>query len=69
MQELKEGVAMRYLVTIIWSLILGQVVGFLGSALTSTDYDFTLTLICSLIVAVIVMAVGTIAYPNKKQTH
>lgn len=69
MQELKEGVAMRYLITIIWSLILGQVVGFLGSALTSTDYDFTLTLICSLIVAVIVMAVGTIAYPNKKQTH
>ncbi|AYW44595.1 YjzD family protein [Tetragenococcus koreensis] len=60
---------MRYLITIIWSLILGQVVGFLGSALTSTDYDFTLTLICSLIVAVIVMAVGTIAYPNKKQTH
>lgn len=60
---------MRYLITIIWSLILGQVVGFLGSALTSTNFDFTLTTICSLIVAVIVMAIGSIAYPNNKQSH
>jgi len=66
---LKEGVAMRYLITIIWSLILGQVVGFLGSALTSTNYDFTLTTICSVIVGIIVIAIGSIAYPNKKQTH
>ncbi|AYW48260.1 DUF2929 domain-containing protein [Tetragenococcus osmophilus] len=60
---------MRYLITIIWSLILGQVVGFLGSALTSTNFDFTLTTLCSLIVAVIVMAIGYIAYPNNKQSH
>ncbi|GBD66064.1 putative uncharacterized protein [Tetragenococcus halophilus subsp. halophilus] len=66
---MKEGVAMRYLITIIWSLILGQVVGFLGSALTSTNYDFTLTAICSVIVGIIVIVIGSIAYPNKKQTH
>ncbi|MDN6640235.1 MAG: YjzD family protein [Tetragenococcus sp.] len=60
---------MRYLITIIWSLILGQVVGFLGSALTSTSYDFTLTTICSFIVAIIVIAIGSITYPDKKQTH
>ncbi|GMA47516.1 YjzD family protein [Tetragenococcus muriaticus] len=60
---------MRYLITIIWSLILGQVVGFIGSALTSTNYDFVLTTICSLIVAVIVMAIGAIVYPNNKQSH
>lgn len=69
MYNVKEGVAMRYLITIIWSLILGQVVGFIGSALTSTNYDFVLTTICSLIVAVIVMAIGAIAYPNNKQSH
>ncbi|MDN6292181.1 MAG: YjzD family protein, partial [Tetragenococcus halophilus] len=55
---------MRYLITIIWSLILGQVVGFLGSALTSTNYDFTLTAICSVIVGIIVIVIGSIAYPN-----
>lgn len=60
---------MRYLITIIWSLILGQVVGFLGSALTSTTYDFTLTAVCSLFVGVIVIAIGSIVYPNKKQAH
>ncbi len=69
MYNVKEGVAMRYLITIIWSLILGQVVGFIGSALTSTNYDFVLTTICSLIVAVIVMAIGAIVYPNNKQSH
>ncbi|GAA3020361.1 YjzD family protein [Tetragenococcus solitarius] len=60
---------MRYLITIIWSLILGQVVGFLGSSLTSTNYDFILTTICSLVVGFIVIAIGSIVYPSKKQAH
>lgn len=64
--ELKEGVAMRYLVTIIWALILGQVVGFLGGALTSTPYDFQLTLIFSFIVALLIILIGQVAMPEEK---
>ncbi|HLQ39459.1 MAG TPA: YjzD family protein [Tetragenococcus sp.] len=59
---------MRYLVTIIWSLFLGQVVGFLGSALTKTNYNFVLTTICSVIVAVIVILIGQISTPNPKKS-
>lgn len=60
---------MRYLVTVIWSLLLGQVVGYLGSALTKTDYDFVLTTICSLIVAVIVIIIGEISAPAPKKIN
>ncbi len=60
---------MRYLVTIIWALILGQVVGFLGSALTSSAYNFTLTTIFSLIAGVLVCLLGMVATPSKKASH
>ena len=36
---------MRYIVTLFWSFVLGQVVGYIGGALTSGGYDFTLTTI------------------------
>lgn len=44
---------MRYLVTIFWGLILGQVVGFLISALVSATYDPKISLIISAIFVVI----------------
>ena len=36
---------MRYIVTLFWAVVLGQVVGYIGAALTSGTYDFTLTTI------------------------
>ena len=36
---------MRYIVTLFWSFVLGQVVGYIGGALTKGAYDFTLTTI------------------------
>ncbi|MFV0559495.1 MAG: YjzD family protein [Enterococcus sp.] len=52
---------MRYIVTIFWALILGQVVGYIGSALTNGTYDFTLTTIVSLFVVVMVVLISKVA--------
>ncbi|HIY57578.1 MAG TPA: YjzD family protein [Candidatus Tetragenococcus pullicola] len=60
---------MPYLITLVWSVLLGQVVGFLGSALSSMTYDFTLTTIFSLIVGCFVILIGTICNPKKEETH
>lgn len=60
---------MRYLATIFWALVLGQVVGFLGGALSSTPYDFTLTTIFSLVAALIIIAIGKVASPSKNSTQ
>ena len=40
---------MRYIVTLFWAVILGQVVGYIGGALSSSPYDFTMTTIISLV--------------------
>lgn len=46
---------MRYIVTLFWAVVLGQVVGYIGAALTSGTYDFTLTTIISFIAGVIIL--------------
>ena len=37
--EMKEGLSVKYIVTIIWGLILSQVTYYLGSALSQTPYN------------------------------
>ncbi|WP_122646739.1 DUF2929 family protein [Enterococcus mediterraneensis] len=59
---------MRYIVTLFWSFILGQVVGYLGSSLGGGVYDFKLTTMISLFVGVIVILLGTVA-PSRKVSH
>lgn len=58
---------MPYIVTLVWSVLLGQVVGFLGTALSKMSYDFTLTTIFSLIVGVFVILIGTITKPKEQK--
>lgn len=36
---MKEGVSVKYIVTIVWGLILSQVTYYLGSALSQTPYN------------------------------
>ena len=57
---------MRYIVTLFWSLVLGQVVGYIGSALTKGTYDFALTAIMSLIAGIIIILISAVA-PTKKE--
>lgn len=56
---------MRYIVTLFWAVVLGQVVGYIGAALTSGTYDFTLTTIISFIAGVIILLIGAVA-PRKE---
>lgn len=64
---MKEGATMRYIMTMFWAFALGQVVGFLGGALSSQPYDFTLTTIFSLISGLMIIFLGTLFTPKKTQ--
>lgn len=55
---MKEGVSMRYIITLLWSFALGQVVGYLGSALSSQPYNFIQTSIFSVICGLMIIALG-----------
>lgn len=56
---------MRYIITLFWTLILGQVVGYLGSSLMTQPYDFMSCLYVSLFVAVVVILFGTLGTDKK----
>lgn len=60
---------MKYIVTMFWAMILGQVVGYLGSALTGSQYDFTLTAQLSFLVGIIVVIVANVCAPKKAKQN
>lgn len=57
---------MRYIVTLFWAVILGQVIGYIGGALSSSPYDFTMTTIISLVAGLIVILISAVATPKKE---
>lgn len=58
---------MKNLIVLLWSLILGQVVGYIGGALTGGTYDFVQVTTFSLICGVIIMLIGEAALPKKQK--
>ena len=58
---------MRYIVTLFWSLILGQVVGFIGAKLSSTAYSFIPTVLVSIAVGIIIILIDKAMSPSAKQ--
>ncbi|MGX7245757.1 YjzD family protein [Enterococcus quebecensis] len=60
---------MRYILVLLWSFLLGQVVGYIGGALNGGTYDFMLTTIISLITGVIIILIGQFAVPKKENTR
>lgn len=62
---------MRYLVTIIWGVVLGEVIGFLVSSLSGTPFNPADSLMASLICVVVLLFLPPImthfdTTPNKK---
>lgn len=49
---------MKYIVVFVWTFILGEVLGYISSALESATYDATMTSLFSVVIGMI----GTIAY-------
>ncbi|BFQ96254.1 YjzD family protein [Enterococcus cecorum] len=60
---------MKYIVTMFWAMILGQVVGYLGSALTGGQYDFTVTAQLSFLVGIIVIIIANVCVPKKAKQN
>jgi Protein of unknown function (DUF2929). len=60
---------MRYVITLFWAVCLGQLVGFLGGALTSTEYNFVWTLFFSILVAVLVIIIDKVITPKQKTSQ
>lgn len=56
---------MGKIIVLMWTFVLGQVVGYIGGALNSGTYNFTNTAIVSLIAGVIIMLIGEAAIPKK----
>lgn len=59
---------MRYILVLLWSFLLGQVVGYIGGALNGGTYDFMLTTIISLTTGVIILLIGQFSLPKKETT-
>lgn len=59
---------MRYWVVLLWSFLLGQVVGYIGAALKQTPYNFTQTTIVSLIAGIVIMIIGWTVLPKQHNT-
>lgn len=57
---------MRYILVLLWSFLLGQVVGYIGGALNGGTYDFMLTTIIALTTGVIILLIGQFALPKKE---
>ena len=57
---------MRHLVTFFWSLILGQIIAYLGAALNHGTYSFIQGLLGSVVITVVVVLIGELSQPAKK---
>ncbi|WP_125767871.1 YjzD family protein [Companilactobacillus furfuricola] len=60
---------MKYIAAIFWAIVLGQVAGFIGGALNQQTYNFQMTLIVSIVFAVIFMIVPLMLKDNSKDVQ
>lgn len=58
---------MRYIVVLFWSLILGQIVAYLGAALTQGMYNFPQAVAGSIFLALMVCLVSELSQPKEKK--
>lgn len=58
---------LKYLVVLFWTIVYGQVIGFIGSSLVSATYNPMNTLIVSIIFGIILCVLPYIMQPNSKK--
>ncbi|UQS83731.1 YjzD family protein [Bombilactobacillus thymidiniphilus] len=59
---------MKYLITLFWTVVYGQIIGYLGAALTKTQYSVNNCLVISLIFGVIFCLLAAILNSEAKDT-
>ncbi len=57
---------MRYFIVMFWSVLLGQVVSYIGGALSQGTYDLKMTFLVSIIVGIGICILGEIVIPKEK---
>ena len=60
---------MKYLVTLFWTIIYGQVIGYMGAALTSTQDNPVNALVISIIFGLILCVLPQILKPEIGRAH
>ncbi len=63
---MKEGLSVKYIVTIIWGLILSQVTFYLGSALSQTPYNVQSAVIVGVLVTAAIFIIQHVFMKSKE---
>ena len=63
---MKEGLSVKYIVTIIWGLILSQVTYYLGSALAQTPYNVQSAVIVGVLVTAAIFIIQHVFMKSKE---
>ena len=63
---MKEGLSVKYIVTIIWGLILSQVTYYLGSALSQTPYNVQSAVIVGVLVTAAIFIIKHVFMKSKE---
>jgi len=58
---------MKYVVTFFWTIIFGQIVGYLGASLMGNAPDVNLSFFLSLLIALIVIITAKVALPKDSE--
>jgi len=63
---MKEGLSVKYIVTIVWGLILSQVTYYLGSALSQTPYNVQSAVIVGVLVTADIFIIQHVFMKSKE---
>ena len=63
---MKEGLSVKYIVTIVWGLILSQVTYYLGSALAQTPYNVQSAVIVGVLVTAAIFIIQHVFMKSKE---
>lgn len=63
---MKEGLSVKYIVTIVWGLILSQVTYYLGSALSQTPYNIQSAVIVGVLVTAAIFIIQHVFMKSKE---
>ncbi len=63
---MKEGLSVKYIVTIVWGLILSQVTYYLGSALSQTSYNVQSAVIVGVLVTAAIFIIQHVFMKSKE---
>ena len=63
---MKEGLSVKYIVTIVWGLILSQVTYYLGSALSQTPYNVQSAVILGVLVTAAIFIIQHVFMKSKE---